>query len=124
MTFTIDVDKWLRGKGSINSYLLRPEDGRQCCIGLYLTACGIPDEVLNLKRAAGTISCDLPNDALWLMDSSMDGDIDSDIAEIFYYDNDSQQLTESERRTRIRRQFSLAGIQVLFSDEALAVGAL
>ncbi len=48
--FTIDRKTWLRGEGSLCSFLLRAEDGKQCCLGFYLKSCGVPsDEILGFR---------------------------------------------------------------------------
>lgn len=44
--FVIKRSEWLRGEGAINSYLLREEDGKRCCVGIYARACGVPDDHL------------------------------------------------------------------------------
>jgi hypothetical protein len=45
-TFYVSRARWLRGEGSQNSRLLRPSDGKMCCLGFYGRACGIPSEQL------------------------------------------------------------------------------
>lgn len=44
-TFTIKRKRWLRGRGS--GCLLDTVSHKQCCLGIYLTACGLPDAALN-----------------------------------------------------------------------------
>lgn len=46
-TLTIDRAAWLRGEGGILSFLLRPSDGKMCCLGFYAEACGMADKDLN-----------------------------------------------------------------------------
>ena len=44
--FTIDRGKWLTGRDVNNghdSLLYNEELGKKCCIGHYLTACGVKD---------------------------------------------------------------------------------
>ena len=45
-SFTIDRATWLHGEGADNSYLLRPTDGKMCCLGHYLKAVGIEEEAI------------------------------------------------------------------------------
>jgi hypothetical protein len=41
MKLTIDRKKWLRGTG--DSFLLSPRDGKMCCLGFYALACGLTE---------------------------------------------------------------------------------
>lgn len=43
-SFTVKRSKWLRGEGHGNSYLLRPNDGKMCCLGFLGIACGAEKE--------------------------------------------------------------------------------
>src|SRR5688572_2085074 len=54
--FQISLAKWLRGEGSDHSSLLRPIDGKQCCVGFYLEACGISRDLLYDKLTAHGIA--------------------------------------------------------------------
>ena len=42
--FVVDRSKWLRGEGFQDSFLLRPADDKQCCIGFLAGACGFTKE--------------------------------------------------------------------------------
>ena len=65
-TLTIDRAVWYRGQGPEESKLLRSEDGRRCCIGLYLQACGVPDNALRGKPVAVQLfNIALPPEADW-----------------------------------------------------------
>lgn len=44
-TFVIDRRQWLHGEGHNRSKLLRPEDGKMCCLGMYC------EQVLGLPKA-------------------------------------------------------------------------
>lgn len=49
----IDRNIWLRGVGSAGSRLLTEREGKrcQCCVGVYLTSLGVPDEALKDQSA-------------------------------------------------------------------------
>ena len=42
----VDRQKWLRGEGSTNSYLLRSKDSKMCCLGFACVALGVKEEFL------------------------------------------------------------------------------
>jgi hypothetical protein len=49
----IDRERWLRGEGSTQSFLLRPEDGRMCCIGFACLAADLkPEDIMGRKTLA------------------------------------------------------------------------
>ena len=43
MDMVIDRTEWLRGEGTVKSFLLRESDGKRCCVGIYARALGVPD---------------------------------------------------------------------------------
>lgn len=38
----LDPAIWIRGEGSVGSYLLHPENGRMCCVGIACVSYGVP----------------------------------------------------------------------------------
>lgn len=66
--FTIDRRVWLRGEGPVSSYLLRKEDQKMCCVGMYLQACGVSRRMLENRHAASQIPKKYASVA-WLRDS-------------------------------------------------------
>lgn len=68
-TLVIDRKIWLRGEGDSSGQLLRPDDGKMCCIGIYLEACGVPKELLKGQDVAhsGVVMPVLPEEAQWLV---------------------------------------------------------
>lgn len=42
----VDRAKWLRGEGSYDSCLLRPDDRKMCCLGFACKALGLRDDVI------------------------------------------------------------------------------
>lgn len=108
---TIDRKKWLRGEGHGQSYLLRPGDRKQCCIGLYLTALHIPDDHLQGKSEPGQLQS-LPGVSWWLMNN--DGSCNSDTCFDLFHLNDDKLLSEKEREKGVKQLFAKHGIQVRF----------
>lgn len=114
-SFTIDRFRWLHGEGSDKSYLFRPEDKKQCCLGFYLEACG-------LKRA--DLRHQLPSDCsgprsdlvpVWLLGRrAFSGRIDSPQSSQLMRVNDSESWTDEERETRIIEIFKRKGVKVKF----------
>lgn len=98
----IDRSIWLRGEGGNNSYLLREEDGKKCCLGIYLGACGTPDELLSGHVGTGQIV--LPEEAKWLDQG----------ADAFMIVNDDPHTPASTRERGIEALFASHGIQVTF----------
>lgn len=118
MKFTIDRSKWIRGKDRGMSYLLRPADGKRCCVGFYLQACGLTDEQLSNRCYADSYDQNLRKDDLpagteWLHISRSKEGGDS-----VYYVNDDMELTETEREERIAARFAREGHEVEFVDSA------
>lgn len=68
-TFDIHVPTWLQGEGGLDSRLLRPDDGKRCCLGFYLNACGLNDEALRDQRAPELIATEVSRNAQasWLL---------------------------------------------------------
>lgn len=104
MNLVIDRKRWLRGEGSQNSKLLRPIDGKMCCLGFYGLACGLSAEHLrNVGLPADTASCRLWPP--WLRDSDFECD---DLT--YLNDNDPDEA-------KIAAIFARHGVTVRFVDE-------
>ena len=66
MDLVIDRTIWLRGEGAKASRLLR-NDGKMCCVGIYLEACGVPrGELLDRSTFYILPSAEKPDQASWL----------------------------------------------------------
>lgn len=52
-SFTVNRNNWLRKDE--NSMLLRPSDGKMCCMGFYALACGATREEIEGKSALNDI---------------------------------------------------------------------
>jgi len=90
----------------MNSMLLRPSDGKQCCVGIYLSACGVPNEALEHTPNAGVIKSQ-PLVPAWLLSAT---------ANWLYRKNDDIHLHDSDREAGIQYLFAEAGVKVTFVD--------
>lgn len=62
----IDRKIWLRGEGKAPSRLVRQSDGKQCCLGIYLLACGMPHASLLNAAVPIDVTREIPEEAHWL----------------------------------------------------------
>ena len=111
--FTIPRKKWLRGEGGDNSRLLRPFDGKMCCLGIYLSKVGfgvgsLSDESSphHVGGIVGVEACD------WLLSGSKD---DSKLADSLMVANDNKLMSEEDREADVAEYFKQAGITVKFA---------
>lgn len=117
----IPIDKWLHGKNDNSavfdgampgSLLHRPQDGKLCCIGHYLSACGVALEALSEKETPGDLSMYvIPEEAKWLADR--DG-MSSQPALDLMQENDTH-----ARQDWIADKFLEHGVEVEFIDGAV-----
>lgn len=108
MEVIIDRKIWLRNESGYESMLLRTKDGKKDCVGIYLTALGIPDELLADKIKAEQI-----NDARipeWLVRRT-GGEIDG---LRLYCANDACGLTQPERERNVATIFARHGVEIRF----------
>jgi hypothetical protein len=110
----IDRAKWLRGKDALNdSYLLRPDDGKMCCLGFYAESCGFSLDDLYGKTYPSLLITDglIPEALRWLVtDLYEDTTAGLSLAQL----NDDDQLDEPTREERVAEKFALHGIEVEF----------
>jgi hypothetical protein len=113
MKLTIDRNTWLRGEGSVVSRLLRKDDGKKCCLGFYMNACGVSDSEIEEVRLPSDLD-DIPNEAAWLVEKSniKNLNVPSPIAfDLMQYNDASSQFGREEEITKI---FKEAGVEVEF----------
>ena len=68
MKLTIDRSKWLRGEA--NSCLLRPSDGKMCCLGFYALSVGLsPEKITDISTPVG-----IPLDSIYETRSQLWGE--------------------------------------------------
>jgi hypothetical protein len=121
-SFVIDRSKWLPREAfdGGKSYLLRESDGRMCCLGVYLRACGIPASALNRLELPAMVvkesNLSVSEVPAWLLDlrgGTWSSESATELASI----NDSQRITLDEREQRIIERFAEQGIEVRFEGE-------
>jgi hypothetical protein len=125
MELIIDRSKWLRGEGFYESYLLRPRDGKMCCLGFYSLACGLKEEqIRNVKSPRSLVSGD-PSGANLLNDTCGSWLIYEDNVRTVYHSLDTAELmdhndtrgeSDSEREKWITKIFAKHGVTVRFVD--------
>lgn len=112
--FTIKRSEWLRGEMD-ESYLLRASDRKRCCIGFYLSACGIDDIDLLAKRSPHDLSSIMGKH--WLLHKHTNGEIhDSDKCSNLIISNDAETFTQKQREQQIVEIFAEQGIEASFVD--------
>lgn len=109
MKLTIDREIWLRGEGSLSSFLLRKRDNKQCCIGILLEANGVEKEKLAgvsaVKSHLDQILITVPENLSWLKQDQVNE---------FYSMNDSKAYDDTFREQKLTEMFSTHGIEVEF----------
>lgn len=135
----IPRDRWLRGEGGENSGLLvwvkksvsaynDTKVRKQCCIGIYLTALGVPDEILNGHGSTDEVvvsqnhtDFNLPKEAEWQIEvnEAEDGGDSisaSHLVSAMYRVNDDVNLTDMAREEILTSMFRAADppVQVTF----------
>lgn len=108
--FTIDVESWLCGETSSLSYLVRASDSKQCCVGQWLVASGVPTHNMIGVRNIDELRRNGGGDWLALNQFRVP---DSGIYEL----NDDKNVDETTRREELRDKFKSLGVTVHFSDE-------
>lgn len=111
MKLTIDRNVWLRGEGASASCLLREVDGKRCCLGIYLQACGVRDEELGYSESPEKIQ-HLPNQAQWLIEPTTYTDT-GDTCNLMER-NDIREIGEDEREEKIASIFAKHNVEVEF----------
>lgn len=120
--FVIDRNVWLRGGPPRDSALLRASDGKRCCLGIYLSACGVDDgdmrDVGDPDGLAGIVRDQLPrwmgaeDEALdvWVQAMGVEQLIEINDCEV----SEAEMVTEADREARLVELFAVYGIEVEF----------
>jgi len=117
MKLTIDRKVWLRGEGGAASKLLRANDGKRCCVGIYLVALGVTDELLtevSVAHGTGSLRRFVADHTPWLANTHVT-DASAD-ANYLYSRNDDRGIEESYRERNIAAIFAKHGVEVEFID--------
>lgn len=140
--FMIDRAVWMRGgDGSLLQERRPLRKRKQCCIGIYLTALGVPDDEIREEGDPGGIAMGLagadtfgdklraklpwPRAADWLVDGFTQGVVNNsklcnDLIEV--NDKDAWEIDDDVREMRIRDLFAQAGVDVEFEGVGLPEG--
>lgn len=109
---TIERSKWLRGEGTRDSSLYRPEDGKMCCLGFDALAHGLTlDDIAH---------CKMPLHVSLRHAEFLSRFVDRDTIDALYnaaYTNDDPSLPEETRESEVRKQLQRLGWDdVVFVD--------
>lgn len=125
MKLVIDRSKWARAYINGPSLLKQRErakggnagahQGAQCCVGIFLSACGVPDDALEGVGVAENVHHPLPKEARWLTTTHGVGyGKRSDVAQALYTANDDAKISEETRELIIKETFKKQGVEVEF----------
>jgi hypothetical protein len=122
MDLIIRRSKWCRGEGSGQSQLLRPSDGKMCCLGFYALALGLKEEQIHSKDAPH--DAPMREGAEWLYDGNDDRDqgLSDECYELMEINDQRFSATdcefpEEQREAAIIKGFAEQGVNVTFVDE-------
>jgi hypothetical protein len=127
--FTIYRDSWLRGE-VVGGKLFRAADNRMCCLGQIGHQAGLPLNELKGKGALSDLgyakagACPIALRGLVRVEGEGEGDeedcyvmaIDTAFANDAMTANDSGELSEEERETKITQLMLKANIELTFLD--------
>jgi hypothetical protein len=123
----INRHTWLRGEGSLVSYLLRPSDQRRCCLGQALGDAGMTDDELRgIKspaelRKTGIV---VPEQWKWLLSSpSPTMRAHSEEGSKLMSINDNEELTPEQREAQLTKVFAESGVEVEFYSPVILLPA-
>lgn len=109
----IDRSCWLRGEGAQTSRLLRPRDGKMCCLGFFGLACGYDREDMIDQRGPANMT-DQARWPEWLRAEPAEAPKQDAIA--LMASNDTPPWTGEKRERVIAEIFALRGVEVEFID--------
>jgi len=108
--FTLPRDFWLRGES--DSYLLRESDGKMCCFGIYLTACGYDKKHIKGLFDPSSLKTEIPGITYERKGIIYNSSKCSQTME----NNDCPNITEEKRECLIIEDFEVMGIKVNIVD--------
>lgn len=116
----IKRSEWIRGTGGNKSFLLRPSDGKKCCLGFLGLSKNIPAEILRNRQHPSQVDETFRSifSSLGLCDSE---GVDTSICINLIGTNDAflpieVLQTEEEREKRIKELFLQIGVETTFVD--------
>ena len=114
----IDRSRWLRGEHGGDVYLLRPCDGKMCCLGIYCLAVGVDPNDISARRYPSSLRVELPEEASWLRDDPPGRAFnrDSCTAIALAVINDDKSIDDAFRERQVAMRFASVGVRVTFVD--------
>lgn len=107
-------DKWLRGDSGTNSYLIRREDKKMCCLGFVCRAAKLKvkdlldvSEPNMIDKTRVKLRWELPEWAMWLVEKP-------EIVGLMMTENDSEGISEFEREQRLIKLFAEVDVELEF----------
>lgn len=116
MKFTVEKKTWLRGEGCSESYLLREDDGKRCCLGFYGQALGIDDADLISAPAPSDMADQYKTWGELLRPAPYKscGYEPSIVCTELMIANDDEDMSDNEREKHIEELFGRIGVEVEF----------
>ena len=116
---TIDRTKWGRGKGSEDSLLLRPSNGKMCCLGFLSLHVGLSEEDISFEKTPDSVlnkkGCLIHSSLIKLELNKIFSSISTtEVCQELMYFNDTTSLTEEVREERLKLRFLQIGYEVEF----------
>lgn len=113
-TFVIDRRKWLRGESdeSFDSFLLREDDGKMCCLGFFAKSCGLKnDDIGNTQAPDNRIKKHKEKFPKWFFEKNHQKSKDlQSLIDI----NDDESIEDEIRENIIKHIFKSHNINVKF----------
>jgi hypothetical protein len=118
MKLVIDRERWQNGSKPGRSMLLNTGNGRMCCIGFYMLACGATEaQIEDTSTPCDMWLNEIPSEARWLVNTiEVPLRNDSSACTRLVTQNDNQVVTESVREQGITEEFAKHGVEVEFID--------
>lgn len=125
LEITVDRSTWLRGEGTLKSYLLRSDDGKMCCLGSFCLQMGVsvidikgvksPATILNLEQNVDG-SADFYN-PIYKYLGYVGGIHDSvGVSELMALNDDRDIPTDLERETLLNKAAAKLKFKFIFVD--------
>lgn len=127
--FTVKRSKWIRGRDTMGSYLLRADaeklgvdDGKMCCVGFLAKACGLKKRHINGCYYISQVDLDLvPEEnrpvVKWMYSGRRsESEYGESVASKAVYDtnDDDGIIDDAKREAELKKLFAKHGIEVEF----------
>lgn len=112
--FTLTLSRWLRGRGSNDSYLYSERSQKLCCLGMFGEQCGVPlGEMLSIGSPQSVPQTAIRGDFALLLKDGPHHDGDSELAELAMAINDNKNTTDGEKIRALRSLFGKIGYELV-----------